>query len=71
MQYKNEKTYSLLIDEIEDWSRLDVFMTPENLMSCGIMEYTGLAMCLGIDVLHKYQVFHSHSYRALDYPSLF
>ena len=41
---------------MEDWNRLEEFMTPENLLQCGIDEYSVLAQCLGTNIIEKYQV---------------
>ena len=41
---------------MEDWNRLEEFMTPENLLQCGIDEYSVLAQCLGPNIVEKYQV---------------
>ena len=41
---------------MEDWSKLEQFMTQENLLQCGVSEYTTLAQCLGNNILVKYQV---------------
>ena len=46
---------------MEDWTKLEEVMTPENLSKCGIMEYTSLAQCLSVEVLTKYQVYNSRS----------
>ena len=41
---------------MEDWRKLEEFMTQENLLDCGVSEYATLAQCLGSEILGQYQV---------------
>ena len=38
------------------WRKFEQFMTPENLCQCGVMEYSVLAQCLGVDIMNEFQV---------------
>ena len=44
---------------MEDWSKVEELVTPGNLMGLGMTmdpNFTGLALCLGNDVLNQYTV---------------